>query len=120
MLTNAVGLFACGTAFDKGWPAIYINLAITVVGMSVGESREKLQLAHLPAGPPCPLHHTSCERALHIMQYVLRCLQPQHHPRRNHTPALYPTPHLIQALACSAACGTSLPPWTSTPWPPGS
>lgn len=36
MLTNAVGLFACGTAFDKGWPAIYINLAITVVGMSVG------------------------------------------------------------------------------------
>ncbi|KAL4447988.1 hypothetical protein ABPG75_005207 [Micractinium tetrahymenae] len=36
MLTNAAGLFACGTAFDKGWPAIYINLAITLVGMSIG------------------------------------------------------------------------------------
>ncbi|KAL4444980.1 hypothetical protein ABPG77_004030 [Micractinium sp. CCAP 211/92] len=36
MLTNAAGLFACGTAFDKGWPAININLAITVVGMSTG------------------------------------------------------------------------------------
>lgn len=26
MLTNAAGLFACGTAFDKGVRAIFINL----------------------------------------------------------------------------------------------
>ncbi len=45
MLTNAAGLFACGTAFDKGWPAININLAITVVGMSTGESHWRVHPA---------------------------------------------------------------------------
>ena len=36
MITNALGLFTCGTMFDKGVRAIWINLIVTVVGMGVG------------------------------------------------------------------------------------
>lgn len=37
MFTNAAGLFTCGTMFDKGLKAIYINAIITLVGLSIGE-----------------------------------------------------------------------------------
>ena len=36
MLSNALGLFTCGTMFDRGVRAIWINLGVTVVGMSIG------------------------------------------------------------------------------------
>lgn len=42
MLTNALGLFACGTAFDKGVRAIWINAIVSVVGLALGEYRALL------------------------------------------------------------------------------
>ena len=36
MLTNAAGLFTCGTMFDKGVRAVWINTIVTTVGFAVG------------------------------------------------------------------------------------
>ena len=110
MFTNAAGLFACGTAFDKGMRAIIINLV---------SGRKELPVQSCSWS--CGAAWTSAQLLLPVLLGTSSAIRQAHRP--------IPSPLRLRlfrwwacpsALACSAVCGPLPPPRMPTRWAPGS
>lgn len=107
MLTNAAGLFICGTMFDKGVRAIPINAVVTTVGVGLGEPPCRLLCLHIhtcaTTRPPLPtsLLPTSLP-SCRLRRLPLRVGVRRRH-EREHPGLLVPLPSLPGARAVLAA-----------------